>query len=64
VEKKEQLKLELEYLKTSMRKRSLGNIRFIGELYKLQMLSSKVMVECVKMLLGKPLDLSSMFLLT
>lgn len=33
-EKKEQLKLDLEDLRYSMRKRSLGNIRFIGELYK------------------------------
>lgn len=52
-EKKDQLKAELEDLKFKSRRRSLGNVRFIGELYKLQMLSAKIMVECVKMLLGK-----------
>jgi len=29
-------------------------VRFIGELYKLHMLSAKIMVECVKMLLATP----------
>lgn len=52
-EKKEQLRVDLEDLKFKSRRRSLGNVRFIGELYKLQMLSAKIMVECVKMLLGK-----------
>jgi translation initiation factor 4G len=52
-DKKEQLKAELEDLKFQSRRRSLGNIRFIGELYKLQMLTPKIMVECVGMLLGK-----------
>lgn len=52
-DKKEQLKAELEELKFQSRRRSLGNIRFIGELYKLQMLTPKIMVECVVMLLCK-----------
>lgn len=51
--KKDQLKLELDDMKFKSRRRSLGNVRFIGELYKLHMLSAKIMVECVKMLLGK-----------
>ena len=33
------------------RKRSLGNIRFIGELYKLKMLTLRIMHECVNKLL-------------
>lgn len=33
------------------RMRSLGNIRFIGELYKLEMLTAKIMHECVQKLL-------------
>ena len=33
------------------RKRSLGNIRFIGELYKLKMLTVRIMHECVNKLL-------------
>lgn len=33
-ENKELLKLELEDMKFQMRRRSLGNVRFIGELYK------------------------------
>lgn len=55
-EKKTQLKLELDDMKFKSRRRSLGNVRFIGELYKLHMLSAKIMVECVKMLLGKLLN--------
>lgn len=52
-EVKENLKLDLEELKGSMRKRALGNVRFIGELYKLQMLTPKIMVSCVRLLLSK-----------
>lgn len=55
-EEKESLKFELEELKSSMRKRALGNVRFIGELYKLQMLSPKIMVSCVALLLCKPIN--------
>jgi len=33
------------------RQRSLGNIRFIGELYKLKMLTARIMHGCVKKLL-------------
>ena len=34
-----------------LRRRSLGNIRFIGELYKIRMLTGKIMHECIKKLL-------------
>ena len=51
-DKKEALKAELEEKRFQMRRRSLGNVRFIGELYKLQMLTPKIMVDCVQMLLG------------
>ncbi|ODN03377.1 Eukaryotic translation initiation factor 4 gamma 3 [Orchesella cincta] len=53
-ESREQLKLELEEKKFTSRRRSLGNVRFIGELYKLQMLTPKIMVECVHLLLYSP----------
>lgn len=52
-EEKQRLEGDLEDLKFSMRRRALGNVRFIGELYKLQMLTAKIMVSCVKLLLGK-----------
>jgi translation initiation factor 4G len=38
------------------RRRSLGNIRFIGELYKLKMLTARIMHECLKQLLRSPAD--------
>ena len=38
-------------LEMKARRRSLGNIRFIGELYKLEMLTCKIMHECVFKLL-------------
>lgn len=53
-ENREQLKQELEEKKYMSRRRSLGNVRFIGELYKLQMLTPKIMVECVQLLLYAP----------
>lgn len=34
----------------------MGNVRFIGELFKLGMLTPKIMVECVDMLLGNQDD--------
>ena len=35
-EKKKELAVELKVMETKARKRSLGNIRFIGELFKLK----------------------------
>jgi translation initiation factor 4G len=34
------------------RRRSLGNIRFIGELYKLKMLTARIMHECLRKLIA------------
>ena len=34
-----------------LRRRSLGNIRFIGELYKISMLNRHIMHECIRKLL-------------
>merc|ERR550519_2716280 len=34
-----------------LRRRSLGNIRFIGELYKIKMLNGRTMHECIRKLL-------------
>ena len=38
------------------RRRMLGNIRFIGELYKKSMLTERIMHECIKKLLGEFLN--------
>jgi translation initiation factor 4G len=47
-EKKAELKAELEMEQTKARRRSLGNIRFIGELFKLGVILEKIMHECVQ----------------
>ena len=59
-EKKKQLEEELIILETKNRKRSLGNIRFIGELFKLKMLSETIMHECVVRLLRSSSDEESL----
>ncbi|XP_064599552.1 eukaryotic translation initiation factor 4 gamma 1-like isoform X2 [Liolophura sinensis] len=46
-----QMMEELEIASTKARRRSLGNIRFIGELFKLKMLTENIMHECVLKLL-------------
>jgi translation initiation factor 4G len=48
---RKQVKAVFEQMEMKLRRRSLGNIRFIGELYKLQMLTARIMHECVKKLL-------------
>ncbi|KAI0048925.1 ARM repeat-containing protein [Auriscalpium vulgare] len=40
------------YTAAEAKRRSLGLIRFIGELFKLQMLTERIMHECIKQLLG------------
>lgn len=45
------IKAEFMQMEMKLRRRSLGNIRFIGELYKLGMLTARIMHECVKKLL-------------
>ncbi|MQL36405.1 hypothetical protein EI006_26805, partial [Escherichia coli] len=41
-----------EEKRTKARRRMLGNIRLIGELYKKKMLTERIMHECIKKLLG------------
>ena len=43
--------LDFEAQEMKLRRRSLGNIRFIGELYKIQMLNGRIMHECIRKLL-------------
>merc|ERR1719431_1759811 len=42
---------EFEASEMKLRRRSLGNIRFIGELYKIKMLNGRIMHECIRKLL-------------
>ncbi|KAK8639806.1 hypothetical protein V6N13_138175 [Hibiscus sabdariffa] len=44
---------EREEKRIKARRRMLGNIRFIGELYKKKMLTERIMHECIKKLLGE-----------
>ena len=44
--------LELEIWITKLKRRMLGNVKFIGELFKQQLLKEKIMHECIKLLLG------------
>ncbi|XP_067141200.1 eukaryotic translation initiation factor 4 gamma 3-like isoform X2 [Centruroides vittatus] len=59
-EKKRQLQEELEEEERTARRRSLGNIRFIGELFKLNMLTSPIMHDCIKKLLHNQGDEDSL----
>ncbi|XP_076087139.1 eukaryotic translation initiation factor 4 gamma 3-like isoform X1 [Mytilus galloprovincialis] len=50
--KKAEIEAEIVLTETNARRRSLGNIRFIGELFKLKMLTEPIMHECVFKLLN------------
>nr|XP_055053589.1 eukaryotic translation initiation factor 4 gamma 1-like [Misgurnus anguillicaudatus] len=50
-EDRQRLKEELEESKDKARRRSLGNIKFIGELFKLKMLTETIMHDCIVKLL-------------
>ncbi|XP_030077926.1 eukaryotic translation initiation factor 4 gamma 3 isoform X5 [Microcaecilia unicolor] len=50
-EEKTRLQDELEEAKDKARRRSIGNIKFIGELFKLKMLTEAIMHDCVVKLL-------------
>uniref|UniRef100_A0A8D9EQJ7 Eukaryotic translation initiation factor 4 gamma 3 n=1 Tax=Cacopsylla melanoneura TaxID=428564 RepID=A0A8D9EQJ7_9HEMI len=52
-EKRKELRLIAEEEERLIRKRSVGNCRFIGELYKLNMLTTKIMHHCISDLLKK-----------
>ncbi|XP_015120443.1 eukaryotic translation initiation factor 4 gamma 1 isoform X2 [Diachasma alloeum] len=53
-EKKKELQFNLSEEDRRIRMKSVGNIRFIGELYKQEMLIAKIMHTCVKHLLATP----------
>lgn len=59
-DKKKLLEEELEDLVNKNRRRSLGNIRFIGELFKLRILSVKIMHQCIGRLLSTQDDEESL----
>lgn len=48
---RDRLQEELEEAKDKARRRSIGNIKFIGELFKLRMLTEAIMHDCVVKLL-------------
>ncbi|KAH9611870.1 hypothetical protein KSS87_019549 [Heliosperma pusillum] len=48
----EQSEAVREEMRVKVRRRMLGNIRLIGELYKKRMLTERIMHECIKKLLG------------
>ena len=50
-DEKKRITAEFEAQEMKLRRRSLGNIRFIGELYKIKMLNGKIMHECIRKLL-------------
>ncbi|KAI8847491.1 armadillo-type protein, partial [Chytridium lagenaria] len=47
---------EDEFQRNKLKRRVLGNISFIGELFKLQMITEKIMHNCVQQLLSKVVD--------
>ncbi|XP_023940865.1 eukaryotic translation initiation factor 4 gamma 3 isoform X2 [Bicyclus anynana] len=51
--KKKELQDQLTEENRRVRMRSVGNVRFIGELYKLKMLTAKIMVYCMTYLIEK-----------
>ncbi|BET00306.1 Eukaryotic translation initiation factor 4 gamma [Nesidiocoris tenuis] len=51
LEKKKELKLLLEEDERKIRRKSVGLVRFIGELYKLKMLTKNIMHNCISQLL-------------
>ncbi|GBM60304.1 Eukaryotic translation initiation factor 4 gamma 3 [Araneus ventricosus] len=52
-DKRKELQLEYDEKERKIRYRQLGNIRFIGELFKLGMLIEPIMHECIKKLLSQ-----------
>lgn len=45
------MRVHLEEARDKMRHRSLGNIKFIGELFKMKMLTASIMDDCIVKLL-------------
>ena len=50
-EEKKRITAEYEAQEMRLRRRSLGNIRFIGELYKIKIINGKIMHDCIRKLL-------------
>ncbi len=50
-EDKNKLRAELKFQQAKEKRHSLGNIRFIGELFKLKLLSATIMHSCIKTLI-------------
>lgn len=58
------LQEDLEELQMKAKKRALGTVKFIGELFKLKMLSEVIMFHCITNLLKDPEDEESIECLT
>ncbi|BFZ60315.1 hypothetical protein YB2330_001351 [Saitoella coloradoensis] len=54
--KEAELMSEEYYIAAAAKRRGLGLVRFIGELYKLSMLTEKIMHECIRRLLANIVD--------
>ena len=52
-DKRKKMQLEFQERERRARRRSLGNIRFIGELYNLKMLTDRIMHEIIRRLLNQ-----------
>lgn len=52
-DKKLEHQANLEEEERKLRRRSVGTVRFIGELYKIGMLTSKIMIGCIRTLIDK-----------
>ena len=59
-QEKKELQLLLDEAIRKNRRRSLGNIRFVGELFKLKMISDRIMHRCVGQLLAQSEDEESL----
>lgn len=51
--KKEELRAEFDEENVKIRRRAVGTVHFIGELYKIEMLTSKIMNSCISHLLDQ-----------
>lgn len=55
-QKREEKKVELEEKHYKLRQRANGTVKFIGELYKIEMLTTRIMRTCIEMLLHDPTE--------
>ena len=52
-QRRDERKAELEEQHFRLRQRANGTVKFIGELYKIEMLTTKIMRTCIEMLLNE-----------